>query len=84
MRECYVCGSTYWLERHHVFGGANRNNSEKYGMVADLCHFDHNEPPNGIHFNRENELRLKREFQQKFEDEHPELNFIEIFGRNYL
>jgi len=84
MRECYICGSTYWLERHHVFGASNRDNSEKYGMVVDLCHFCHNEPPNGIHHNRTNELKLKREFQQRFQDEHPELNFIEIFGRNYL
>lgn len=84
MRECYICGSTYWLERHHVFGASNRSNSEKYGMVVDLCHFCHNEPPNGIHFNRQNDLKLKREFQQRFEDEYPGLSFIDIFGRNYL
>jgi hypothetical protein len=84
MRECYICGSTYCLEQHHVFPASNRKNSEKYGLVVDLCHFCHNESPNGVHFNRENDLKLKREFQQRFEDDHPELSFIEIFGRNYL
>jgi hypothetical protein len=84
MRECWLCGSTYWIESHHVFGASNKKNSEKFGLVVDLCHFCHNEPPNGIHFNRENELRLKREFQQKFEDEHPGESFLKIFGKNYL
>lgn len=86
MRECYLCGSTNWLERHHVFGASNRDNSEKYGLVADLCHFCHNEPPNGIHHNRANELRLKRIFEQKFLDDYNATikDFIAIFGRNYL
>jgi len=86
MRECYLCGSTNWIECHHVFGGANRKISERYGYVVDLCHFCHNEPPNGIHFNRENELKLKREFEQKFLDENNATikDFIAIFGRNYL
>jgi hypothetical protein len=85
MRECFLCGSTYWLERHHVFyGNPNRELSEKYGLVVDLCHFCHNEPPFGVHFNHENDLKLKRIFQQRFEDEHPGLSFIEIFGKNYL
>nr|DAK78461.1 MAG TPA: Recombination enhancement, RecA-dependent nuclease [Caudoviricetes sp.] len=83
MRQCYICGRTDWIERHHVFGGALRKKSEKYGLVVDLCHWCHNEPPNGVHFNRENELKLKREFQAKFEREHPDLDFIKEFGRNY-
>lgn len=86
MKECHICGSTYWLERHHVFGGANRNLSEKFGLVVYLCHFDHNEPPNGVHFNHENDLKLKREFEQKFLDDYNATfkDFIAIFGKNYL
>lgn len=31
-----LCGSTKWIERHHIFGGALRKKSEKYGLVVDL------------------------------------------------
>lgn len=53
-------------------------------MVVDLCHWCHNEPPNGVHFNHESDYRLKAEFQRRFIEEHPELNFVKEFGRNYL
>lgn len=84
MRECHICGSSYWPEWHHVYGASNKKNSEKYGFVITLCHYCHNEPPNGVHHNRENELKLKREYQLKFEEENPGLIFRDIFGRNYL
>lgn len=84
MRQCRVCGSYYWIEKHHVFGGPNRKASEKFGMVADLCHWCHNEPPNGVHHNRENDLKLKREYQAMFEDQYGHDAFMEVFGRNYL
>lgn len=84
MRQCRVCGSSMWIEKHHVFGGSNRKASESYGMVADLCHWCHNEPPNGVHFNRENDLRLKREYQALFEEKHGHKRFMDVFGRNYL
>lgn len=84
VRRCYICGSTQWIERHHIFPGANRKASDRFGMVVDLCHYCHNEPPNGIHHNRENELRLKREFQALFEAEHGHEAFMQVFGRNYL
>lgn len=84
MKKCYICGRTNWIERHHVFYGPFRKKSEKYEMVVYLCHFCHNEPPNGVHFNRQNDLKLKAEFQKKFMEEHSEMDFIKEFGRNYL
>lgn len=84
MRQCHICGSCGWIETHHVFGGANRKTSERFGMKVDLCHWCHNEPPNGVHFNRENDLRLKREYQALFEAEQGHEAFIRLFGRNYL
>jgi hypothetical protein len=72
------------MEDHHVFGASNKKNSEKYGMKIRICHWCHNEPLGGIHHNRVNELKLKREYQAKFEAEHPELNFLSVFGKNYL
>lgn len=86
MRECFLCGSQTWLERHHIFGGANRKKSEKYGLVVDLCHTCHNEPPNGVHHNKDAMLRLKMYGQKKAMLEHgwSKEDFIREFGKNYL
>ena len=34
--RCWLCGRWGWLEEHHIFGGANRKKSEKYGLKR-LC-----------------------------------------------
>lgn len=83
-KRCLICGSYNWIEKHHVFGGPNRKNSEKYGMVIDLCHYCHNEPPYGVHFNHKNDLQLKQKYQRLFAERYPNENFMGIFGRNYL
>ena len=86
MRECEICGSTMWLERHHVYNGAYRKKSEKFGAVADLCHFCHNEPPNGVHHNAERMRRLKAKYQMLIMDKYgmSEQDFIREFGKSYL
>ena len=53
-------------------------------MKLKLCHYCHNEPPNGVHHNRENDLRLKKMAQRKFEETYSREYFMLIFGRNYL
>lgn len=58
MRYCAMCGSTNNIERHHIFGGGLRQKSEKFGLVIDLCHRCHNQPPNGVHFNKEAMLKV--------------------------
>ena len=83
-KKCVMCGSQVWLEKHHVFGGANRKKSEKYGLWVYLCHYCHNEPPDGVHHNRKNAEKLKAIGQYAFQREHPELDFIKLFGKNYL
>ena len=83
---CYLCGSHNWIEEHHIFGGPNRKNSEKHGLKVYLCHWCHNEPPNGVHHNKDVRLQLQRIAQRKMmetcgltEDE-----FRHIFGKSYL
>lgn len=87
MRRCFLCGR-YGndIERHHVFGGPFRKKSEKYGLVVDLCHNCHNEPPNGVHHNRKNALILKQRAQRRvmLEQSWNTEDFIREFGRNYL
>lgn len=82
--ECYLCGTTQWLETHHVFGASNRDKSEKYGLVVRLCHYCHNEPPIGVHHNRDTDLMLKQIAQEEFQKRYPDINFVQLFGRNYL
>ena len=81
----YVCGSYDWTETHHIYGGnPNRRISEENGFKVRLCHWCHNEPPNGVHHNKKNDLRLKQECQRKFEETHTREEFISLIGKNYL
>lgn len=81
-KKCLICGSPY-VEKHHVFGASNRDNSEQFGLTVYLCHKHHNEPPEGVHFNREFADKLKGWAQVQFDTYNPDKNFVEIFGRNY-
>lgn len=86
-KVCYVCGTTVWLEEHHIFEGtANRKLSEKYGLKIYLCHKHHNEVPDGIHFDKWLRDRIKKESQQKFMEYYNKTteDFIKIFGKNYI
>lgn len=83
-KECYFCHTTYWLEEHHIFGAANRKKSEKYGLKVWLCHNDHNEPPLGVHHNKERMQKLHEIGQESFIKEYPDKDFLKEFGRNYL
>lgn len=40
-RSCWLCGKNGQrdpLDVHHIFGGAYRERSEKYGLTVYLCH----------------------------------------------
>lgn len=84
-KVCYISRRTHFLEKHHIFGAANRSLSEKYGLWVWLNHHWHNEPPNGAHFNRQTMDYLHRKGQLAFEKVHgTREDFMRIFGRNYL
>ena len=82
--NCEICGRWGPLERHHVFGASNRSKSERYGYVVNLCHDCHNEPPDGVHHNAKNMLRLHQKYQRIFEQTHTRAEFMQEFGKNYL
>lgn len=73
------------VERHHVYGGSNRKNSEKYGFIAPLRPDLH---PNGVFAGQEAkavDMELKQRCQRYFEDHNgTREEFISIFGRSYL
>ena len=85
--RCFLCGSYRWLEEHHIFGGhPNRTLSEKYGLKVYLCHYCHNEPPNGVHYNKNNMLMLRQIAQKKAMEYYGWTvdEFRNIFGKNYI
>jgi len=83
--KCFLCKQTAPLERHHIFGGAYRDKSEQYGLTVDLCHNCHNEPPDGVHHNREKMDTLRRYGQIKAmgANDWTVEDFIREFGKNY-
>ena len=82
-KKCWVCGSTRYLEKHHCFGGANRTNSEKFGLTIWLC-LEHHRGNTGVHFDRELADMVHRHAQTIFEKEHSREAFMGFFGKNYL
>lgn len=84
-QKCYVCGTTQNLHKHHVFGASNRKWSEKYGLIIILCARHHNMSDDGIHFDKELDLFVKKEAQKRFEEVHgTREDWMRIFARNYL
>lgn len=65
--RCFICHSRQWLEWHHIWGGckAIRDKSERLGLKVRLCHYCHNEPPYGVHQNKEIRLKLQSYAQKK-------------------
>ena len=84
-KESIFSGRTDSLEEHHIFYGRGlRKLSEKYGLTVWLTHDEHNEPPFGVHHCKAANRSLQRAGQLKFQETYPELDFMKIFGRNYL
>lgn len=87
---CYRCGRYGPTEKHHIMSGtANRRLAEEDGLYVYLCHSCHNEPPDGVHFNRNTMEWLRKEGQRAYEkaQETPEearKKFMERYGKNYL
>lgn len=86
MNQCFLCGTTTNLERHHIFGAANRQKSEEDGLVVYLCHNCHNEPPYGVHHNEEMMDELHRYGQRAWMERNKAgiAAFRRRYGKNYL
>lgn len=86
-KQCYVCGTTYNLHDHHIFEGfANRKLSEREGLKIWLCGRHHNLSREGIHQNRELDLKIKKMAQEKWQEKNNKTkeDFIKIFGRSNI
>lgn len=89
---CYLCRKLDgdWsrkpvLHEHHIFGGtANRTLSEQYGLKVYLCIPHHLAGPDAVHKNAGIMSMLRKDGQRAFARRYTELDFAEIFGKNYL
>lgn len=83
---CFICARPATEEHHVLFGTANRKLAEQDGLKVYLCHNCHNEPPIGVHFNKETDLQLKRLAQKAYMEYYHKTkeDFIKRYGKNYL
>lgn len=84
VRACFICGSTYQIEEHHIFGASNRKRSTYEGLTIDLCANCHRLSNTSVHLNNETNLKLKKIGQKQYENAYGKGVFIKSFGRNYL
>ena len=84
-RECFVCGETRALHKHHIYGGLGRREmSEYFGCWVYLCPRHHNMSDAGVHFNKRLDLKLKEMCQWRFEETHTIDEWHRYFGKSYL
>jgi hypothetical protein len=83
---CDLCGRFDQLEGHHIFGGANRKRSERYGLKVQLCVECHRTGPEAAHRSAATAQKLHERGQRIYMREHQATiqDFIAAFGRNYL
>ena len=88
--SCFLCGMNQNLEpldKHHVFSGPYRKQSEKYGLTVYLHHHKcHIFGEDSVHRNIDVRMRLCKSAQERAMKRYgwTEEEFREIFGRSYL
>lgn len=88
--HCFLCGmNTNFepLDEHHCFGGANRKNSEKYGLKVYLHHNTcHIFGKQSAHQSAETNRTIKMIAQKRAMEHYgwSVEDFIRIFGKSYL
>lgn len=84
-KECYLCGSTLNLEKHHcIHGTAGRKLADKYGLTVWLCQYHHRDQKHGVHGDASLDLWFKQLAQNVFEIAYSHELWMEKFKRNYL
>ena len=80
MDRCFLTGMMVNIERHHIFGGADRNRSEKYGFIVPLHQSVH---PNGAFRTDTNWKELDHWLKRKCQEYYIEVAHIGTRGDWY-
>jgi len=62
-KRCIVCGTTWNIHTHEVYFGKNRQKSIEDGCCVYLCGNHHNQSNEGVHFNHELDMKLKKKWK---------------------
>lgn len=88
---CFLCAYMHqdyrpheYLEKHHVFGGANRKHSEKAGLTVYLCADHHRTGKEAVHMNKRVRIQMQAYAQGVYEKMYSREEFVKIFGKNYI
>ena len=81
---CAICGRAFAHLHEVYFGNPDAALSQMWKMQIRLCQYHHQDSKEGVHHNRDFDLRLKKEYQIIFEEKHGYDKFFEVFKRNYL
>lgn len=94
LNKCMICGSTDRVAVHEIyFGTANRKKSKEDGMCVPLCWSHHNGSSFGVHYNKDLDLKLKKQGEKIWIDNYTDDDlpyveridrFIWRYGKNYL
>ena len=83
MEHCFICRKTPVEIHHIVFGTANRDLSDKFGLVVPLCEKHHRTGQHAVHQYRAADLYFKKLAQERFAEFYPHHNFQQIFGKDW-
>lgn len=78
LSKCYFCNNPK-DDIHEIFSGRNRTNSMRFGLCLPICRSCHIKYQNDPVFNEIWHIRG----QSKFEEAYPDLDFLDIFKKNY-
>lgn len=75
--QCFICQRYCQTEEHHIFGGPDRNASERNGLKVNLC-YEHHQGTNGVHGKNGKGLMdyLHQTGQEVYEDR--KMKYLEI------
>ena len=85
-KKCYVCQSTRNIHIHEVYFGKNRKKSIEDGCCVYLCGKHHNLSNEGVHFNHNLDIELKKTMEKCWVNKYNKTteDFIKRYGKNYL
>lgn len=85
-KRCLVCGMPLNIHTHEVYFGKNRQKSIEDGCCVYLCGKHHNQSKQGVHFDHNLDMEIKKEMQVCYMMIYNKTidDFIKRYGRNYL
>lgn len=79
LEHCYICRQSP-VDIHEIYGGSNRKVSMANGFCIPLCRVHHKAITN----KRINDLQIKKDCQETYEQSHTRDEFMRLIGKNFL